>query len=90
VWPGVFLLGVVALPMGFAAICEFTRQPAAWAAPAAAGALAGWILVQWAVIGRYFVLQPLMLLAGAMVVVTAGLTHRRQPVRVTGRPSPSR
>ena len=81
VWPGVFLLLVVALPMTVAAIAELTRQPFAYAASLVAGAAqVGWIVVQWLVLQRFFFLQPVMLAAGLLVIVLAWLAHRGEPI----------
>jgi len=76
-WPGVFLLLVVALPMGVAAVLELRRAPAAAAVSIVAGAgQVGWIAVQLLVMQRYHVLQPVMMLAGLAVLVVAVWEHR--------------
>ena len=81
VWPGIFLLLIVAMPMTAAAIGEWTRQPWAYALSLAAGtALVGWIIAQWLIIGKYFYLQPVMLTAGVAVLVLAWLVHRDEPI----------
>jgi len=80
-WPGIFLLIVVAVPMAVAALGELLRRHWAYAASIAAGAaLVGWIVVQWLVIGKYFFLQPTMLAIGFLVVLLAWLAHRGEPV----------
>lgn len=79
VLPGVFLLAVVAAPMGTAAVLELRRSPWAAAASVVAGAAqVGWIAVQLAVMQRYFVLQPVMIFAGLAVLALAlwGARHR--------------
>ena len=61
-WPGVFLLLVVAVPMTVAAAAELTRRSFAYLASLGAGAAQiGWIVVQWWVMQRFFFLQPVML-----------------------------
>ena len=84
-WPGVFLLLVVAVPMTVAAAAELTRRSFAYLASLGAGAAQiGWIVVQWWVMQRFFFLQPVMFTAGVLVIVLAWLTHRGEPV-VPGR-----
>jgi len=86
VWPGIFLLLIVAVPMVIAAIDEWSRQP--WAYPVsvlAGAALVGWIIAQWLIIGKYFFLQPTMLSAGLLVMLLAWLAHRGEPLRLTRR-----
>lgn len=76
-WPGVFLLLVVALPMAVAAVLELRGSP--WAVVASIGAGAaqvGWIAVQLLVMQRYNVLQPVMTLAGLVVLLLAVWGHR--------------
>ncbi len=86
VWPGISLLLIVAMPMTAAAICEWTRQPWAYALSLAAGtALVGWIIAQWLIIGKYFFLQPTMLGAGLLVLLLSWLAHRGEPLRPTRR-----
>jgi hypothetical protein len=80
-WPGVFLLLVVAVPMVVAAAAEIWRR--AWAYRAsgvAAGLLLGWIIVQLAVLQRYFSLQPVLFAAGLAVAALAIWTHHREPL----------
>lgn len=79
-WPGVFLLLVVAAPMAVAAYAEVTTRRWAYAASLIAGAAqVGWIIVQWLIFQRFFILQPIMLLAGVAVLGLAWWVHRRQP-----------
>jgi hypothetical protein len=76
--PGVALLLVVAVPMLGAAFLEVRGHPAAATASVAAGVLqVGWIAVQLLVMQRYFVLQPVVLLAAALLLLVAGLGPRR-------------
>lgn len=78
VWPGILLLIIVALPMGAAAAAEITRRSWAFAASALAGsAQIGWILAQWLIVQRYFVLQPIMLACGIAVLILACEVHER-------------
>lgn len=80
-WPGVFLLLVVALPMTVAAVAEIGRL--SWAYPAslvAGAAQVGWIVVQWLVMQRYFILQPVMLTMGVAVLLLAWAAHSGEPV----------
>ena len=79
VWPGVFLLLVVALPMGRAALLELRRSPWAAAASVAAGAAhVGWIGAQLAIVQRYNVHQPIMLGCGLGVMLLAGWAARKR------------
>lgn len=79
-WPGVFLLLVVAAPMAVAAYAEVTSRRWAYAASLIAGAAqVGWIIVQWLIFQRFFILQPIMLLAGVAVLGLAWWVHREQP-----------
>jgi hypothetical protein len=81
VWPGIFLLIVVALPMALAAVAEIGHNTLAYPTSLVAGAAQmAWIIVQWAVMQRYFFLQPVMLVAGSVVIALAWLTHRGTPV----------
>lgn len=90
VLPGMFLLAVVAAPMALAAAAELSRRWWAYAASLAAGALqAGWIVAQWAIMQRFFFLQPVMLAAGALVIVLAWWVHHGEPLLGT-RPDRSR
>jgi CBS-domain-containing membrane protein len=85
VLPGVFLLAVVAVPMGAAAVLELRRSPWAGAASVVAGAAqVGWIAVQLAVVQRYSVLQPVMIGAGLAVLALALWSSRHRPL-VPGR-----
>ena len=75
--PGILLLLVVALPMAVAAIAEIRTLGWAFAGSMVAGAAQlGWIVAQWLITGKYFFLQPVMLAAGAGVLVLAWLAHR--------------
>ena len=77
--PGIFLLAVIALPMFVAVVGELTRWHSAYAASMIAGlVLVGWIAGQLLVLRRYFFLQPLLGMAGALVVVLAWLAHSRR------------
>lgn len=86
-WPGIFLLLVVAAPMAVAAAAEFAQASLAYALSLIAGtAQVGWIVVQWLVMQRYFFLQPMMLVAGLLVVLLAWASHRGEsPLPGTGR-----
>jgi hypothetical protein len=76
--PGVALLAVVAVPMSVAAIGELTRWRLAYVVSTTAGlVLIGWIVVQVLVLRRYFFLQPVLGVAGALVVGLAWWAHRR-------------
>lgn len=86
--PGVFLLLVVAAPMIVAAIAEIFRFGWARTASLLAGAAqVGWILVQWLIMQRFFVLQPIMLTAGAAVLLLAWMVPRGESA---ARPHPGR
>jgi hypothetical protein len=77
--PGVFLLVAVAVPMSIAAVGELTRSRLAYLASITAGlALIGWILLQVVVLRRYFFLQPVLGVAGLLVVALARWAHRRR------------
>ncbi|WP_420119882.1 hypothetical protein [Nakamurella sp.] len=77
-WPGILLLLIVALPMATAASAEIARRSWAFAASALAGsAQIGWIVAQWLIVQRYFVLQPIMLACGIAVLILAGVVHGR-------------
>ena len=81
VLPGAFLLAVVSAPMLLAATGELAHRRWAYAASLAAGALqVGWILVQLAILQRYFFLQPVMAGAGVLVVGLAWWAHRGESV----------
>jgi len=85
-WPGVFLLLVVAAPMVVAAYAEMTSRRWAYAASLVAGAAqVGWIIVQWLIFQRFFILQPIMLLAGIVVIGLAWWVRRGEPVWPRGR-----
>ncbi len=75
--PGFLLLLVVALPMATAAYAEIRYLSWAFAASVLAGAAQlGWIVAQWLIIQKFFFLQPVMLAAGAGVLVLAWWAHR--------------
>lgn len=77
VLPGVFLLILIAGPMAVAAAAELKRLRWAYALSLGAGIIQiGWIAVQILVLARYFFLQPVLLLAGAIVVGLAWWSHR--------------
>jgi hypothetical protein len=76
-WPGVFLLLVVAVPMVAAAMLELRGSPRAAVVSVLAGAAqVAWIAVQLLVMQRYHVLQPVMSLAGLAVLLLAVAAHR--------------
>lgn len=76
-WPGVFLLLVVAVPMVAAAMLELRGSPRAAVVSVLAGAAqVAWIAVQLLVMQRYHVLQPVMSLAGLAVLLLALAAHR--------------
>jgi hypothetical protein len=76
-WPGVFLLLVVAVPMVAAAMLELRGSPRAAVVSVLAGAAqVVWIAVQLLVMQRYHVLQPVMSLAGLAVLLLAVAAHR--------------
>ncbi|GAA4542144.1 hypothetical protein [Pseudonocardia xishanensis] len=76
-WPGVFLLLVVAVPMLVAAVLELRGAPRAAVASIGAGAAqVGWIAAELLVMQRYNVLQPVMMLAGLAVLLLAVWGHR--------------
>ena len=78
VLPGIFLLLVVAAPMTVAAVAELRRRRWAYTASVVAGvAQIGWIIAQWAIMQRFFVLQPVMFTAGTAVVLLAWAAHGR-------------
>lgn len=81
VLPGLFLLAVVAVPMGTAAVLELRRSPWAGAASVLAGAAqVGWITAQLAVMQRYYFLQPVLLGAGLAVLALALWAARHRPL----------
>jgi drug/metabolite transporter superfamily protein YnfA len=78
--PGTLLLALVAVPMAFAVLSEFTRTRLAYPASLIAGVvLVGWIGSQLLVLRRYFFLQPVLAVAGVAVVVLAWWAHGRRP-----------
>ena len=80
--PGLFLLAVIAVPMSVAAVGELARWRRADAASVVAGVvLVGWIAVQLLVLRRYFILQPVLGVAGALVVALAWWAHPRRSLR---------
>lgn len=82
VLPGVALLVVIAAPMTIAAAAEITRATWAYRMSLAAGALQiGWIVAQVLVLRRYFFLQPVLFVLGALVILLAWLAHRGEPAR---------
>ena len=84
--PGIFLLLVVAVPMLVAVVAELFRLPWAYGASLLAGAAQiGWIVAQWVIMQRFFVLQPVMLTAGLVVVLLAWAAHRGNPRPAGGR-----
>ena len=83
-WPGVALLTTVALPQLLGAWLVWRRDPRAGAVGALVGAaLVLWILVQLALLQRYFFLQPLIAAIGLAELGLALLWVRRS----THRPS---
>lgn len=80
-WPGVFLLLVIALPMTAAAVAELRRWRWAYQASMVAAALQlAWIAAQIVVLQRYFFLQPVLFGAGLAVAVLAVISHRGEPL----------
>jgi hypothetical protein len=76
-WPGIFLLAVIAAPMTVAAVLEVTRSPLAYlASMIAAACQIGWIIVHVAVLQRFFFLQPVLLGAGLLIGALALRSHR--------------
>jgi hypothetical protein len=76
-WPGLFLMVVIAVPMTVAAGLEIIRSQWAFAASmVAAAAQVGWIVVQLALLRRYFFLQPVLFGAGLLVAALALWSHR--------------
>jgi len=77
--PGIALLAAVAVPMSIAAVGELTRWRLAYLASVTAGlVLIGWIVVQVLMLRRYFFLQPVLGIAGVLVVGVAWWAHRRR------------
>jgi len=91
--PGAFLLLVVAVPMGMAAVVEASRS--AWAALAsisAGAAQVGWIGAELLMMQRYNVLQPVMLGVGLDDHVARGVERpapRNAPAAALQRPGVS-
>jgi hypothetical protein len=82
VLPGVFLLLVVAIPMGAAAVLELRSSPCAQLASIVAGAAqVGWIGAELLIMQRYNVLQPVMLGLGLAVLILAVWAYRALPGR---------
>lgn len=81
-WPGVALLVTVAVPQILAAWLVWRRDPRAGVAGALVGAaLVLWILVQLALLQRYFFLQPVIAGIGlAEVAVALAWIHRSDDV----------
>lgn len=76
---GAALAGIVAVPMGTAAVAGWRRSPRTGDLAVLAGsALAGWIVGQVAIIRTYFWLQPVCFGYG-VAVAGAGLALRRRP-----------
>ena len=74
--PGIFLLVVVAFPMMTAAVAEIRRLRWSYSASLVAGAAqVGWIIAQWLIMQRFFLLQPVMFAAGAAVLLLARVVH---------------
>lgn len=81
VLPGVFLLLVVAAPMGIASALELRSSSCAPIGSEIAGAaLVGWIGIELLLMHRYNVLQPVMLGVGLAVLLLASWAHRGQPL----------
>ena len=81
-WPGVALLATVALPQLLGAWLVWRRDPRAGAVGALVGAaLVVWILVQLALLQRYFFLQPLVAAIGLAELGVALLWVRRSTPR---------
>ena len=83
-WPGVALLATVALPQLVGAWLVWRRDPRAGAVGALVGAcLVLWILVQLALLQRYFFLQPLIAAIGLAELGVALLWVRRSTPRAS-------
>ena len=77
--PGAFLLLVVAVPMGVAAVMEVSTSPWAGLASIMAGAAqVGWIGAELFVMQRYNVLQPVMLAFGLVIMLVAVWSGRHR------------
>jgi hypothetical protein len=83
--PGILLLLVIAGPMIVAAVAELRHDARAYVLSLAAGILQlGWILGQVLVLGRFFFLQPVLFVAGGLVVLLAWWAHRGHPLMRAG------
>jgi hypothetical protein len=83
-WPGVALLATVALPQLVGAWLVWRRDPRAGAVGALVGAgLVLWILVQLALLQRYFFLQPVITAIGLAELGVALLWVRRSTPRAS-------
>ena len=51
----------------------------------AVAAQIGWIIAQWLIFQRFFILQPIMLVAGVVVIGLSWWVHRSEPVWPRGR-----
>ena len=81
VLPGALLLLVVAAPMAVAAWSEIRGSVWAGAASVVAGAAqVAWIAAQLAVMQRYNVQQPIMMLCGLSVLLLAVWGRRNEPL----------
>lgn len=77
-WPGMALLATVAVPQLTAALLVWRRDPRAGVVGVLVGvALVAWILVQLALLQRYFFLQPVIAGVGTLEVVLAASWVRR-------------
>ena len=77
-WPGVALLLTVAVPQLAAAVLVWRRDPRAGVVGVAVGvALVLWIVVQLALLQRYFFLQPVIAGVGTVEVVLGAVWIRR-------------
>jgi hypothetical protein len=86
--PGVLLLVVVGVPMALAAGAELVRSPAAYRLSLTAGVLLVWrIGAQILVLRRFFFLQPVLGVAGLVVLALAWWAHGRVVSRPAGQPA---
>ena len=77
--PGVLLVATVAVPMSVAAVGELAGSRLAYLASVVAGlVLIGWIAAEVLVLRQYFFLQPVLGVAGILVVGLAWWAHRRR------------
>jgi hypothetical protein len=77
-WPGMALLATVAVPQLTGALLVWGRDPRAGVVGVLVGvALVAWILVQLALLQRYFFLQPVIAGVGTLEVVLAASWVRR-------------